>query len=112
MQESKYSFIFSVAVSAVFLLALASVFIHFFVERTYEVRWQVSCDPKKEVCFVSDCAANDSTCDSKITYKKIVAPSKYAGSDFANFFCEVGNPHCKVITCSPETAEEGEKCFQ
>lgn len=112
MQNSKYTFTFILVVCVVFLLALASAYLHFFSEGAYEVRRQVSCNPKTESCFVSDCEANDATCNPTKTYKKIFAPSKYAGSDYDSFVCEVGNSHCKIITCNQETLEDGEKCFQ
>ena len=104
--------VFALTIYTVFLLIFVSAYFHFIIERTYEVSKQVPCDPKTDSCFVSDCEANDSTCDPTATYKKIVASSKYAGSDFEQFACEASNPHCKIITCSPETVEDGEKCFQ
>lgn len=112
MRHNKYMSTLTLTLCVLFSLVLASAYFHFIIERTYEVSKQVPCDPKTDSCFVSDCEANDSTCDSTRTYKKIVAPAKYAGLDYEKFICEAGNLHCKIITCSPETVEDGEKCFQ
>ncbi|MEI7809966.1 MAG: hypothetical protein WCI41_00190 [bacterium] len=87
-------------------------FYHFFIKNTFEVTKQVPCDPAVDSCFVSDCDTNDSTCDTTTTYKKIKAPSKYAGSNYENFTCEAGNPNCEIITCNDSTVEDGEKCFK
>ena len=103
---------FKIVVVLVFLAVLGFSYYNFFIKNDFLVTKQVECDPTTEACFVSDCEANDSECDTETTYKKIEAPSKYAGSDYEKFTCEAGDPNCKVITCSPETVEAGEKCFQ
>ncbi|MCX6751992.1 MAG: hypothetical protein NTZ87_00610 [Candidatus Nomurabacteria bacterium] len=108
-KQSKY---FLLIICLALLLIVISAYYNFFIKNDYEVTKQVSCDPKTEACFVSDCDANDSSCDQTTTYKKITAPSKYAGSDFDSFTCVVGNPNCKIITCNADTIEAGEKCFE
>lgn len=111
-KESKQSIYFFLVVGSAFLLVLIFDYYNFFIKNDYEVTKQISCDPKIDSCFVSDCEANDATCDQTTTYKKIVAPSKYAGSSYDNFMCEVGNPKCRIITCNADTIEAGEKCFK
>ena len=108
-KQSKY---FLIAVSLLGLFVVVFNFCNFLIKNDYEVTKQVPCDPKIDSCFVSDCDSNDSTCDSKTTYMKITALSKYAGSSYDNFSCVSGDPHCTIITCSPDTIEAGEKCFQ
>jgi hypothetical protein len=108
-KQSKYLFW---AMSIFGLLLIISSYYNFFIKNNYEVTKQVPCDPKLNSCFVSDCASNDSTCDSKTTYMKITAPSKYAGSDYDGFSCVSGDLHCQIITCSADTVQDGEKCFQ
>lgn len=111
-KESKQSKYFLLVICSVFLLVIVFAFYNFFIKNDYEVTKQVPCDPSVDSCFVSDCEANDSTCDQTTTYKKITAPSKYAGSDFESFSCETGNPNCRIITCQADTIEAGEKCFK
>ena len=94
------------------LFVVAFSYYNFFIKNDYEVTKQVPCDSKTDSCFVSDCVSNDSTCDSVTTYKKISAPSKYAGSDYDSFSCTSGDPHCQIITCNDNTVQDGEKCFQ
>ena len=84
----------------------------FFIKDDYIVTKQISCDPKINSCFVSDCESNDPTCDSKTTYMKIRVPSKYAGSDYDSLTCEENSSSCKIITCQDNTIETGEKCFK
>ena len=108
-KQTKY---FEVVIFLAFLLLLAAAYYNFFIKNDYDVTRQVPCDPKVDSCFVSDCDANDPTCDQTTTYKKIIAPSKYAGSDYDSFTCQSGDPHCQIITCKPYTTEAGEKCFQ
>jgi capsular polysaccharide biosynthesis protein len=93
-------------------LIIGAAYFNFDVKNDYVITKQISCDPTKDSCFVSDCEVNDSSCDQKTTYKKIVASSKYAGSSYENFSCRPGDPHCRVITCEPDTIEDGEKCYK
>ena len=84
----------------------------FFIKNDYIVTKQISCDPKIDSCFVSDCESNDSTCDTATTYMKIQVPSKYAGSDYDSLSCTRADSFCKIITCQDSTVEVGEKCFE
>lgn len=108
-KKSKY---FRIVVVLIFFTVLISSYYIFFIKNDFEITKQVYCDPKIDSCFVSDCDANDSTCDTETTYKKISASSKYASSDYESFLCEEGNLNCKIITCSDSTVEAGEKCFK
>ena len=108
-KKSKY---FTAFVCLAFFLVLIFSYYNFFIKNDFEIIKQVPCDPTVDACFVSDCDSNDPACDSTTTYKKITAPSKYAGSNYDSFSCEAGNLHCQIITCSAETVEAGEKCFE
>ena len=108
-KQSKY---FLLVAGLAFFLVLVFAYYNFFIKNDFEVTKQVPCDPNADSCFVSDCEANDSTCDPATTYKKISAPSKYAGSDYDSFTCVSGNPNCRIITCQTDTIEPGEKCFK
>ena len=85
---------------------------NFFIKGNYYVTKQVPCDPHTDSCFVSDCQANDSSCDPNTTYKKIMVLSKYAGNDYVSLSCLGDSPVCKIITCQQDTIEDGEKCFK
>ena len=110
-ENEKHERYFLLMICLAFLLISASSYYNFFLVNDYEVTRQIPCDPHTDSCFVSDCAANDLTCDQTKTYKKISAPSKYAGSDYDEFLCEK-NLHCTVITCQTDTIEPGEKCYK
>jgi hypothetical protein len=94
------------------LFVVVFSFYKIFIKNDYEVVKQISCDPKNESCFVSDCESNDSSCDSTTTYMKIKVISKYAGSDYNSLSCENNSPNCKIITCNDDVVEAGEKCFK
>ena len=95
-----------------FLLVIIFGYYNIFVLGNYEVIKQTSCDPKVELCFVSDCEANDPSCDTGTTYKKISILSKYAGSDYDSLTCPENSSFCKIITCQDSIVEAGEKCFK
>ena len=99
----------------IFSLFLASVAVNYYdfmIKGDYIVTRQVPCDPSVDSCFVSDCESNDPTCDTETKYKKISAPSKYAGTDYEKMSCSQDNSICNIITCQEDTVEPGEKCFK
>ncbi|MEI8337867.1 MAG: hypothetical protein WCF92_01820 [bacterium] len=110
-KEKKHHFLLVMLV-IFFIFFLSFVFYSIFIKNDYEVTKQVSCDPKTDSCFVSDCESNDPTCDTTTTYKKISVISKYAGSDFESLTCLENSSICKIITCQEDTVEAGEKCFK
>lgn len=101
-----------IIVGIFFGLAILTDYYFFIVQNNYPVYKQVTCNPKNESCFVSDCESNDSTCDQTTTYKKIEVLSKYAGNDYDSLNCIKNTADCKIITCSSTTIETGEKCFK
>lgn len=113
MEEShKKSNYFSIIAVALFLVVILVSYYKFYVKDSFNVTKQVSCDVFVDSCFVSDCEANDPECDTTTTYKKIVAPSNYAGSDYDSFTCESNSQNCQIITCNSDTVEDGEKCYE
>ncbi len=111
-EDNKQSKYFTLAIGLLAFFVVAFSYYNFFIKNDFEVIKQIDCDPQIDSCFVSDCDSNDSECDTETTYKKITAPSKYAGSDYESFTCVSGDPHCQIITCSDATVEAGEKCFK
>jgi hypothetical protein len=105
--------ILSLIVVITFLTVVGVGYYNYFIRGDYLVTKQISCDPKIESCFVSDCESNDSSCDSKTTYKKISVESKYAGSNFDNLLsCPTVISSCQIITCQDSEVDAGEKCFK
>src|ERR1035437_7085645 len=98
----KWNKILLLVLVSAFLLIVLSAYYNFFIRGNYEVTKQVSCDPKVESCFVSDCESNDSSCDTTTTYKKISVISKYAGSDYDSLTCKENSSVCKIITCEAD----------
>jgi len=96
----------------IFLFVIFFSYYNIFILGNYQVMKQIPCDPKVESCFVSDCEANDPSCDTGTTYKKISILSKYAGSDYDSLTCPENSSFCKIITCQDSIVEAGEKCFK
>lgn len=101
-----------IVICLIIVFIVSYSYYNFFFKNDYVVTKQISCDPKVDSCFVSDCKSNDSTCDPTATYLKIEVPSKYAGSDYDSLTCAKGSSLCRVITCEDDTLDAGEKCFK
>lgn len=112
INNEKYHRLLLVALAIFVVFFLGFVFYNIFIKNDFEVTKQIPCNPKTDSCFVSDCQSNDSTCDPNTTYKKISVISKYAGSNYDTLTCEQNSEFCKIITCSDDTLDDGEKCFK
>jgi hypothetical protein len=112
------------------LLIASSVGITFYkivILKNYQIVAQVSCDPKQEKCFVSQCdPATDTTCPEKlyerISYYKNI--SKKAATIYAcesttpkigcneELSCTEGEQDCSYTFCDPAELADGEACSE
>lgn len=100
------------------LIIAVSVFYTFYkyiVQKEYTIMAHVSCDPHTESCFFVPCEEAD--CPTEIEYYKLITKDaanielcdpNNAGCD--PLVCKDGEMGCAIISCSADTASEGEQC--
>src|ERR1035437_1576702 len=82
-------------------------------DKNFTLEVNTVCDINNEKCFVSDCSADDSECDTT-PYKKVEilanqAPKCLEEHNCSSFSCE-SRKKCSVTYCNVNSIENGEKC--
>jgi len=119
--------IFYIILSLLIVGSIGITFLKIVILKNYQIIDQVSCDPKIEKCFMSECdPASDDTCPvdpaQRISYYKKI--SKNAGVIYAcgntaekigcegELSCTVGEQKCSYMYCDQNNLEDGEKCAE
>ncbi|MFZ2190178.1 MAG: hypothetical protein WA057_02730 [Candidatus Magasanikiibacteriota bacterium] len=102
------------------IVVLVFTFYKFIVAKDYYIRFETTCEPTKEYCFVKECNSEEEECPADpaegISYYKIIEEKASAipscnldGEDCPEIFCNNGED-CQEILCDSETNDTDLEC--
>ena len=97
------------------LISIGITFYKYIIQKDYIVTARVDCNPNTEDCFYLPCGESECSTE-EISYFKLVEKKAYnvdlcdsSNSECKPFLCKE-EADCRVIYCSIENVNSGEKC--
>ena len=112
-KNTKY---FLILIALILLVVTGYRYKEYVIDKNFLLKVNTSCNPETEKCFIADESLVDENSDNP-PYKKVEvmyrdAPLCLEEHDCTNFSCATGlnENECRVVYCSQDSLEDGEKC--